>query len=120
MSTASQRAIGEGIDRLISVEICVRGWTRTIRPPASYTGALKRREMAERHLPGSLSDYQEDHLIPLELGGHPTNPRNVWPQPLEQAQRKDRLELALNRVVCAGRMTLGVAQRRIKDPAAWK
>jgi len=54
------------------------------------------------------------------LGGHPTDSRNLWPQPLVQAQQKDRLELALNRAVCAGRMTLGVAQQRIKDPAAWK
>src|SRR5262249_44483453 len=100
----------------ISTTICVRGWTRTIRPPVSYTGALKRRQMAERHLPGSPSDYQEDHLIPLELGGHPMDPKNLWPEPLEQAQRKDRLELALNRAVCAGRMALGVAQQRIKDP----
>jgi hypothetical protein len=91
-----------------------------VSPPVGYTSALKRRQMRERHLPGRPSDYQEDHLFPLELGGHPTDPRNLWPQPLAQAQRKDRLELALNRAVCAGRMALGVAQQRIKDPAAWK
>src|SRR5438045_2342486 len=30
----------------ISSTICVRGWTATIRPPASYTNALKRAQLA--------------------------------------------------------------------------
>lgn len=104
----------------IATTICLKGWTRTIRPPASYTGALKLRQMAERHLPGRPSDYQEDHLIPLELGGHPTDPRNLWPQRLEEAQRKDAQELPLNRAVCANRMLLTAAQERIKDPRTWR
>jgi hypothetical protein len=103
----------------ISTTICALGWTGTVRPPVQYTNALKRRQMAERHLPGKPDDYEENHLIPLELGGHPTDLKNLWPQPLAQARRKGRLELALNRAVCAGRMTLGVAQQTIKDPAAW-
>ena len=103
----------------IAQTICVRGWTRTVRPPVQYTGALKRRQMRERHLPGRPSEYQEDHLIPLELGGHPTDPRNLWPQRLEEAQRKDVQEYALNRAVCANRMLLTTAQERIKDPRTW-
>jgi hypothetical protein len=51
--------------------ICVRGWTRTVRPPYAYTNALKHRQIAERHLPGGMHDYQEDHLVPLDLGGDP-------------------------------------------------
>lgn len=35
--------------------------------------------------------YVIDHLIPLELGGS-NEEANLWPQPAEQAQRKDRLE----------------------------
>ena len=104
----------------IAQTICAPGWTRSIRPPAQYTGALKRRQIAERHLPGRLSDYEEDHLIPLNLGGHPTSPDNLWPQPIRQAQLKDKLEYALNRAVCAGRMTLAAAQLKIKDPSGWK
>src|ERR1700694_3513431 len=87
----------------ISTTICVPGWTRTIRPPVSYTSAMKRRQIVERHLPGGLSDYQEDHLIPLELGGHATSPLNLWPQPWAQAPLKDRAEYGYNRAVCAGR-----------------
>jgi len=104
----------------IASTICVRGWTRTVRPPLSYTSRLKREQMRERHLPGSTADYEEDHLIPLELGGHPTEPRNLWPEPIEQAHRKDRWELALNRAVCGGRMTLSSARQKIADPALWR
>src|SRR5216683_2609243 len=24
--------------------------------------------------------YEEDHLVSLELGGHPRDPRNLWPE----------------------------------------
>ncbi len=103
----------------ISTTICARGWTRTVRPSAAYTSALKRRQMAERHLPGRPADYEEDHLVPLELGGHPTNVNNLWPQPIQEALVKDKAELALNRAVCAGRMTLSAAQQKIRDPRNW-
>jgi hypothetical protein len=100
--------------------ICVRGWTRTIRPPASYTRELKHEQMAARHLPGPPSDYQEDHFIPLELGGAPWDPRNLWPQPIREAERKDVWEARLNHAVCDGAMSLADAQHRIADPALWR
>jgi hypothetical protein len=28
-----------------------------------------------------MACYEEDHLIPLEDGGGPTDPRNLWPEP---------------------------------------
>jgi hypothetical protein len=104
----------------ISVTICARGWTRTVRPPLSYTSRLKREQMRRRHLPGTPADYQEDHFIPLELGGAPYDLRNLWPQPIEQAHRKDQWELGLNRAVCAGRMTLAAGRRKIADPHLWR
>lgn len=92
--------------------ICVRGWTRTIRPAVSYTNELKRRGLRQYGLPGRASAYQEDHLISLELGGHPTDPRNLWPEPYPRASAVDRMENELNDAVCSGRMTLAEAQRR--------
>jgi hypothetical protein len=82
--------------------------------------SLKRKQMAERHLPGTPADYQEDHLVAIELGGHPRDPRNLWPEPIAQAHIKDAWELTLNRAVCAGRMTVTTAQPKIKDPSTWK
>jgi hypothetical protein len=93
--------------------ICVRGWTRTIRPSSSYTGELKLEQMRQYGVRGSPSDYQEDHLISLELGGHPTDPRNLWPEPYPRAAEVDRLENELNDAICAGSLTLEEAQRRI-------
>ncbi len=103
--------------------ICVSGWTATIRPPSSYTSALKTRQLARygfthRH----LADYEEDHLISLELGGSPRDPRNLWPEPRHirlpsgldvGGLSKDSFENSLRRRVCAGTLTLGSAQREI-------
>jgi hypothetical protein len=96
----------------IGSTICVRGWTRTIRPPTDYTNALKAKQLRAYGLSGPLSDYQEDHLISLELGGHPTDPRNLWPEPYPRAARVDAIENELNRQVCAGSLTLAEAQEK--------
>lgn len=104
----------------ITQTICVRGWTKTVRPPRAYTDQLKRQQIAARHLPGPVGSYEEDHLVPLELGGHPTDPNNLWPEPLDQAKRKDSWELSLNRAVCAGRMSLADARHKIVDPSLWQ
>lgn len=96
----------------INATICVRGWTKTIRPPTSYTNELKQKQMREYGVGGSTSDYQEDHLISLELGGHPTDPRNLWPQPYPRASAVDAMENELNDKVCSGELTLAEAQRK--------
>jgi hypothetical protein len=90
--------------------ICMHGWTSTIRPPSSYTDDLKPRQMRAYRETGSISDYQEDHLISLELGGSPTDPRNLWPEPYPRASQMDQIENQLNAAVCGGQMTLAQAQ----------
>jgi hypothetical protein len=94
----------------IETTICKHGWTKTIRPPTSYTNELKRRQMREYGVGGALDDYQEDHLISLELGGHPTDPRNLWPEPYPRASEVDSIENGLNARVCSGRLSLERAQ----------
>jgi len=96
----------------IGSTICVHGWTKTIRPPTDYTNALKVRQMREYGVGGSPSDYQEDHLISLELGGHPTDPRNLWPEPYPRASAVDAIENDLNHRVCSGDLSLEAAQLR--------
>jgi hypothetical protein len=91
--------------------VCRKGWTRTVRPPTAYTNDLKRRQMHARGLRGPPSAYQEDHLISLELGGNPTDPRNLWPEPYPRAAEVDRVENELNAKLCSGRLTLAEAQR---------
>jgi hypothetical protein len=82
----------------------------------SYTETLKREQMSAYGERGPLSGYEEDHLIPLELGGAPRGPRNLWPQSrtgTHNAAQKDQEEYALNRAACSGRMTLQAARTKI-------
>jgi hypothetical protein len=95
----------------IDQTICSSGWTSTVRPPESYTEPLKHQQMAAYGDAGPLSGYEEDHLIPLELGGSPTNPQNLWPEPGASPNPKDDVETAANRAVCDGKMTLAAAQQ---------
>ena len=103
----------------IQSTICVTGFTSTIRPPSSYTTALKVKQLAAGYaVNGDLNtgDYEEDHLISLELGGHPTDPKNLWPEPYNDvlgARIKDKIENKLHDLVCSGAITLKVAQKAI-------
>jgi hypothetical protein len=103
----------------IHATICVSGYTKTIRPPASYTTNLKRQQLLgsySRYGNTDTSFYEEDHLISLELGGSPTDPKNLWPEPYASsmgARAKDRLENALHALVCSNSLPLRTAQQAI-------
>ena len=98
----------------IKKTICKSGWTKTIRPPVSYTNALKIQQMVLYEETGSPSEYEEDHFIPLELGGAPRNPENLWPEPHSQSKLSDPLETQLKRRVCKHLMTLKKARATIR------
>src|SRR5690349_21798929 len=89
---------------------CRHGWTRTVRPPDSYTTALKAKGLHQYRLRGPPSAFQEDHLISLELGGDPADPRNLWPESYPRASAVDRMENDLNAQVCSGSLSLAQAQ----------
>jgi hypothetical protein len=95
--------------------ICKAGWAAKVRPPVSYTTALKIKQMPIYELGGSPSLYEEDHLIPLELGGAPRNPKNLWPEPRTQAKKSDPLETKLKRQLCKRQITLARARAAIRS-----
>ncbi len=109
----------------ISQTICNPNWsTKSIRPPVSYTNNIKKEYLNDPkwgYTDKNMADYELDHVISLELGGNPTDPKNLYPEPyLNQykginygARQKDKVEGYLNREVCAGRMTLAEAQKEI-------
>ena len=102
----------------IASTICVPGWAHAIRPPSGYTTAVKRRQIAAAGLPGGMRAYEEDHLIPLELGGSADSSLNLWPEPRHSADgwtasQKDRLEDVLHRLVCSLLLPLPEAQAAI-------
>lgn len=96
----------------IGATVCRSGWTRTVRPPTDYTNALKRRQMRAYGERGPMSGYQEDHLVSLELGGDPTDPQNLWPEPYPRAAKVDTIENELNAQVCSGQLSLAEAQQK--------
>ena len=92
--------------------ICRRGWTKTVRPPTSFTSALKLVQMRQYGFAGGPVDYQEDHFISLELGGAPDDTKNLWPERRPRADHVDTIENDLNAQVCSGQISLAEGQRR--------
>lgn len=97
--------------------VCVRGYSKRIRPPVYFTNRLKKRQIrAYGYADGNPKHYEEDHLVPLSIGGAPDDPRNLWPEPRISewgADKKDQLEFVLYKMVCAGEISLADAQREI-------
>ncbi len=102
----------------VAATICVRGYTRTVRPPVGVTNAIKRRAIAAygNYAGSDLRNYELDHLISLELGGAPADEANLWPEARggpRGSEAKDVVENFLHQQICAGKMTLADAQRAI-------
>ena len=98
----------------IHITVCVKGYAKTVRPPAYYTNKLKKSQIIEYgYTDTNPQHYEEDHLIPLSIGGSATDPQNLWPQPrLSEwnAQKKDILELKIYQLVCDGVVPLNQAR----------
>jgi hypothetical protein len=97
----------------IKETVCKPGWTKTVRPIEAYTNALKVKQIHDLELTGAMGDYELDHYISLEIGGHPSDPRNLWPEPFAGpygARVKDQVEDAMHRELCSGAMTLAQVQ----------
>jgi hypothetical protein len=106
--------------------VCRRGYSRTVRRPDDDNWhAFARHIFATYGVPyAQHREYELDHLVPLEIGGAPADARNLWPQPLEEALAKDRVEDALHAASCYRRgyhglhVTLEQAQRAVA--ADWR
>jgi len=105
----------------IADNLCNPTWsTSTICPPTGYTNPLKQNQMqqygdtvSDSYATCMLSSnnkscYEEDHLISLENGGHPRDPRNLWPEPYNTqidgqtigARQKDTVENYIHNAIC--------------------
>ena len=91
----------------IASTVCKQGWATKQRPPYAWSHALKIKLLPKGH---RLGEYQLDHFIPIEIGGSPTDRKNLWMQPINDALVKDVQENRLHDAVCAGTMTLAQAQ----------
>jgi hypothetical protein len=94
----------------------LKGYSASVRPPLSVSGQVKRERMKAYGFDAPLSNYELDHLVPLSLGGAPSEVANLWPEALAEphgAGSKNQLEEYLQKQVCRGRLGLAEAQREI-------
>jgi hypothetical protein len=103
----------------INSTICSSGYTSSIRPPENITETEKAASALAYSYTGPFSTAEYDHFVPLELGGDPNDPANLWVEPNDIAgatstsNSKDVLENKLNDLVCSGQLTLAAAQQAI-------
>jgi len=97
--------------------VCVKGYTKKVRPPSYYTNKLKKRQIREYgYVDRNPKHYEEDHLIALSIGGDPRDPHNLWPEPRKSefnAAKKDQLEFVLYKRVCRDEISLSEAQHEM-------
>ncbi len=101
----------------IDQTICVPGYTASVRPATSYTNGVKLKLLRESGSDAAnASKYELDHVIPLAVGAHPRNIKNLMLQPWDGqdgAKKKDRLERRLQQLVCSTLLGLRDAQAAI-------
>ena len=99
----------------IQQTVCIRGYTKMVRPPAYFTNKLKESQIREYgYTDTNPQHYEEDRLIPLNIGGSPDDPGNLWPEPRNSewnAEKKDELELKFYKLVCDNKMSLDEARK---------
>jgi hypothetical protein len=99
--------------RNLASTVCHAGYSKSVRPPESVTEPEKLASMRAYGDRDSPRHYEYDHLISLELGGSPNDPRNLWPEPGASPNFKDRVENRLHTQVCHGAISLASAQHQI-------
>jgi hypothetical protein len=101
----------------LQTTVCDKGYTATVRPDKRLTNQLKREQMRlYGYANANPQHYEEDHLIPLNIGGNPSDAHNLWPQPRYgawSADQKNDLEFVAYKLVCSGQLDLKEAQQRI-------
>ncbi|MGH9821644.1 MAG: hypothetical protein ACREDR_00075 [Blastocatellia bacterium] len=106
----------------IGSNICKKGWsTSSLRPSTSYTNKIKAEKMAAQGLRGDTHQFELDHLVPIEDGGDPRSPDNLWAEPWNLnvngydlgAHTKDKAENATHAAICDGRISLDEARKQM-------
>jgi hypothetical protein len=101
-------------DATLKETIGTPNWTATVRPPVSYTNALKIQVMSEYGIVGNPTDFELDHLVPLCAGGNPVSQLNLWAQRrtgINSASVKDLTEVAAQHAILNGILSLSEVQQ---------
>lgn len=105
----------------LKTTICRSGYTSDIRPPTNITSREKTANAASYGYKGAMREAEYDHLISLQLGGDPNDPRNLWVEPPSPGHKagagpnnpKDVVETKLKNAICSGKTDLVKAQQAI-------
>lgn len=97
------------------------GYTGGIRPPGNITDKEKIANAKSYGYTGPMHEAEYDHLISLQLGGDPNDPRNLWLEPPSPGHKagagpnnpKDAVETRLHTAICKKQVTLAAAQQAI-------
>ena len=97
------------------------GYTSSVRPPEDVTEPEKLAGMAAYSNTSKPSKLENDHLVPISLGGAANDSRDMWPEinypgATDQSyfeNPKDVVELAEHDLVCERRLSLASAQAEI-------
>lgn len=110
------------VQATVSKTICVSGWTATVRPSTTYTNTLKQQQLAQLAILHhgdplwNMANTEEDHRMPLELGGSPAAPLNLSPETHGGSNLKDADENTFKHKVCSGEPLL---QAQAEFVAKW-
>ena len=112
LATVPNPARTPGVVRPLTVQqICATRWGVDRR---HVSVAMKKQVAVWYGLPWAERHRVEfDHLVPRSLAGA-DDVRNLFPQAWPAAREKDRLEVRLGRLVCAGQLSLTEAQAAIR------
>jgi hypothetical protein len=74
----------------LEMNLCAKDFRATaVRKTIKNFAGLKKRACAEYGLDKCDASVEGDHLISIEIGGCPDCLTNIWPQPMDEARKKD-------------------------------
>jgi hypothetical protein len=100
----------------VAFELLVVKYQRRV---AALVRSLVRRADITEELTQEVFINAYDHLADLRAGGHPTDPRNLWPRRVEgdwNAKVKDQFEAAVCLRLCRGELTLEAGRAMFLEP----
>lgn len=67
----------------LATTVCRPGWSTEQRPSSSVTTMAKRVQLGTSYAYEHLQavDVEEDHRVPISVGGAPADLKNLWPEP---------------------------------------
>lgn len=101
--------------------ICAPGWSTSVRPDRFAMAVAKTKLIKAAGIPATdRGKYVLDHIVPIEVGGSPNDPKNFMLQTVADAKAKDKAENFAHTYVCKKVKPLSLADAQACFLAEWK